>query len=183
VQYTAGSSDIEPALAAQWSVSKNGLVWAFRLRPGTSFHDGTPLSAQHVVESLQREIFPGHPQAPSGEAAVARLLRGQPGIIREGRAKDARTVEAVLAQPYAPLLTTLAHAVFSIVLPTGGGSNRWQGTGPFAIAEIAAGRIVLDAKPTYWGRRPRLGRITFTEATDDAQVGSSLGAQGLDVFF
>jgi peptide/nickel transport system substrate-binding protein len=183
VQYTAGSSDIEPALAAQWSVSKDGLVWSFRLRPGTSFHDGTPVSAQHVVDSLQREIFPGHPQSPGGEAVVARLLRGQPGIVREVRAKDPRTVDVVLTQPYAPLLTLLAHPVFSVVLPAGGSGNRWQGTGPFGIAEIAPGRIVLDARPSYWGRRPRLGRITFIETGDDAQGEAALGAQSLDVFF
>src|SRR5262245_65092765 len=34
VQYAAASSDIEPALAVQWSVSKDGLVWSFRLRTG-----------------------------------------------------------------------------------------------------------------------------------------------------
>ena len=184
VQYTAGSSDIEPSLAVQWSVSKDGLIWSFRLRPGASFHDGTPLTAQHVVESLQREIFPGHPQAPSGEPGAAKLLRGRPGIVREVRAKDARTVDVVLSQPYAPLLTILAHPVFSIVLPAQGSANRWQGTGPFGIAEIAQGRIVIEARSSYWARRPRLGRITFIESGDDVQTdGSSLAAQGLDALF
>src|SRR5215471_17899821 len=184
VQYTAGSSDIEPALAGQWSVSKDGLVWSFRLRTGVTFHDGTALTAQHVVESLQREIFPGHPHAPVGEPVAARLLRGHPGIVREVRAKDARTVEVVLAQPYAPLLTILAHPVFSIVLSAQGGANRWQGTGPFGITEIAQGRVVLDAGSTYWARRPRLGRITFIETGNDAPIdAASLAAQGPDALF
>src|SRR5207245_6261219 len=39
VQYT-DSSDVEPALAVQWSVSKDGLLWSFRLRTGVSFHGG-----------------------------------------------------------------------------------------------------------------------------------------------
>jgi peptide/nickel transport system substrate-binding protein len=182
VQYAAGSSDIEPGLAAQWSVSRDGLVWSFRLRPGTNFHDGTPLAAQHVVESLHREIVPGHSQAPAGDPVVARLLRGQPGIIREVRAKDPRTVDVVLSQPYAPLLTILAHPVFSIVLPSGGG-NRWQGTGPFGIVEIAPGRMVLEARPNYWGRRPRVTRLAFVEVADDAQPAATMGPQGLDVLF
>src|SRR5262249_20603115 len=55
VQYTEGGSDVEPALATQWSVSRDGLVWSFRLRSGVSFHDGTGLTAQHVVDSIQRE--------------------------------------------------------------------------------------------------------------------------------
>lgn len=181
VQYTEGGSDVEPALATQWSVSKDGLVWSFRLRSGVSFHDGTGLLAQHVVDSLQREIAP---PSTGGDGVVAALLRGTPGVIREVRAKDVRTVEIVLSQPYAPLLTVLAHPVFSIVLPVtlGGGANRWQGTGPFGIVEITPGRIVLEARPTHWGRRPRLARLIFSE-TDGAQADGALDAQGLDVYF
>jgi peptide/nickel transport system substrate-binding protein len=186
VQYAAASSDVEPALAAQWTVSKDGLVWAFRLRDGVSFHDGTPLSAQHVVDSLEREVLPGHPRAPSGESAVARLLRGAPGVVKQIRARDARTVEIALAQPYAPLLTVLAHPAFSVVLarPSGGeGGNRWQGTGPFAVTEMAAGRIVLEARPSHWSRVPRLGRIAFVEVADSAQADAALSARTLDAFF
>src|SRR5258706_15372569 len=58
VQYRDVTSDIEPGLAAQWSVSRDGLVWTFRLREGVRFHDGTVLTAQHVVESLDRVIQP-----------------------------------------------------------------------------------------------------------------------------
>jgi len=40
LQYREGSSDVEPALAAQWRVSRDGLTWSFRLREGVRFHDG-----------------------------------------------------------------------------------------------------------------------------------------------
>jgi peptide/nickel transport system substrate-binding protein len=182
VQYTDNSSDVEPALAAHWSVSRDGLLWSFRLRSGVTFHDGTALTAQQVVDSLQREI---NPPGPGRDGAVSVLLRGMPGVIRDIRAKDPRTVEIALSQPYAPLLTVLAHPVFSVVLPSpsgGGGGNRWQGTGPFAIVETASGRIVLEARTAPWGRRPRLARIIFIE-TDDAQADVALGSQALDVFF
>ena len=184
VQYT-DSGDVEPALAVQWSVSKDGLLWSFRLRAGVSFHDGTPLSARHVVDSLQRGIVPGHPQSPGGDGVLARLLRGMPGVIREVRARDPRTVDIVLTQPYAPLLTTLAHPALSIVLPAAGGEggNRWQGTGPLSIAEIGSGRIVLEAQPAHWGRRARLARIVFIESADEAQAEAAVSAQSLDVLF
>ncbi|PYO34901.1 MAG: hypothetical protein DMD86_07695 [Candidatus Rokuibacteriota bacterium] len=187
VQYT-DSSDVEPALAVQWSVSKDGLLWSFRLRAGVSFHDGTPLSARHVVDSLQRGIVPGHPQTPGGDGILARLLRGMPGVIREVRARDPRTVEIVLTQPYAPLLTTLAHPALSVVLPAAGGEggNRWQGTGPFSIAEIGPGRIVPLSIPSW-----RIGyvalqtekepfkrlkaRRALAAALDPAQIAPALG--------
>ncbi|MBP0575519.1 ABC transporter substrate-binding protein, partial [Mycobacterium tuberculosis] len=36
---------LEPALATEWSSDAAGLVWTFKLRPGVTFHDGTPFNA------------------------------------------------------------------------------------------------------------------------------------------
>ena len=102
VQYREVTSDIEPGLATQWSVSRDGLVWTFRLRDGVRFHDGTVLTAQHVVESLDRVLQPNAPHAPTPNAA-ARLVRGTPGVVKEVRAVDPRTVQISLLLPYAPL--------------------------------------------------------------------------------
>src|SRR3972149_4811069 len=66
-----GSSDVEPGLALQWSVARDGLAWTIRLREGVRFHDGTPLTAQHVAASLERLLFPGHPPRPPGGVAPA----------------------------------------------------------------------------------------------------------------
>jgi peptide/nickel transport system substrate-binding protein len=118
LRYTDGGSDVEPALAVQWSVSRDGLVWTFRLREGVRFHDGTPLTSQHVADSLERLIRPGHPNAPAVNAAAPRLLRGVPGVVKEIRVPDGRTVQIALVQPYAPLLAVLAHPSLSIVLPS-----------------------------------------------------------------
>jgi peptide/nickel transport system substrate-binding protein len=191
VQYVEGGSDIEPGLAVQWSVSRDGLVWSFRLRGGVSFHDGTTLTAQHVAQSLAREIFPGHPLAGSMPTVAPRLLRGAPGVVKQVRAVDERTVEIRLLQPYAPLLTVLAHPVFSIVLPIATGADggkvdaatKWQGTGPFSVAELGAGRIALDARPPHWRGAPRVSRLVFAESGDDAQARAQLDAQSLDAVF
>src|SRR4026207_283141 len=95
VQYRDASSDIEPGLATQWSVSRDGLAWTFRLRDGVRFHDGTVLTAQHVVESLDRLLPPRAATAPSPNAA-SRLVRGTPGVVKEVRAVDPRTVQIAL---------------------------------------------------------------------------------------
>ena len=156
VQYREITSDIEPGLAAQWSVSRDGLVWTFRLRDGVRFHDGTVLTAQHVVESLDRVLQPSAPHAPSPNVA-SRLVRGTPGVVKEVRAVDSRTVQISLLLPYAPLPAVLAHPAFSIVL-AGSLGQGWIGTGPFRLTEASAGRVVLDAHAGYWGgprRDPR----------------------------
>jgi len=185
LRYADGGSDVEPALAVQWSVSRDGLVWTFRLREGVRFHDGTPLTSQHVVDSLERLIRPGHPNAPAVNAAAPRLLRGVPGIVKEIRVPDARTVQIALVQPYAPLLAVLAHPALSIVLPSPPGEEkaRFQGTGPFAIAEMTPERIVLEARPGHWAGGPRVGQLIFTAAPDASRAAAALDAQALDLFF
>src|SRR5580704_12692979 len=118
VQYRETTSDIEPGLATRWSVSRDGLIWTFRLRDGVRMHDGTVLTAQHVVDALGRVILPNAANAPSPNLAAPRLVRGTPGVVKEIRAVDARTVQISLLLPYAPLPAVLAHPAFSIILPS-----------------------------------------------------------------
>ncbi len=180
VQYRDVSSDIEPGLAAQWSVSRDGLVWTFRLRDGVRFHDGTALTAQHVVESLERVIQPNASHAPNPNAAAPRLVRGTPGVVKEIRALDVRTVQISLMLPYAPLPAVLAHSAFSIVLVSSV-EKQWTGTGPFALTEASVGRVVLDANPGYWGGAARSTRLIFLDTGEEARGEAMLEAQAVDV--
>ncbi len=183
-QYKDGSSDVEPGLATQWQVSRDGLAWSFRLREGVRFHDGTPLTSPEVAASLERLLFPGAPHAPSANPVVPRLLRGAPGVVKAVKAVDARTVQITLNLPYAPLLTVLAHPAMSIVrVPPGpDGAPRWLGTGAFLVAETAPGRVVLEANPAYWGGPPRSSRIVLLEQGDDARAAAGLDARALDLY-
>jgi peptide/nickel transport system substrate-binding protein len=180
VQYREGSSDVEPGLATSWAVSRDGLHWTFRIRDGVRFHDGTPLAARHVAESLDRVIVPGHPLAPSPNPAPSRFLRGSPGVVKEILTPDQRTVQINLVLPYAPLLTVLAHPVFSVAL-SGTGAMRWIGTGPYSVSEVSPGRITLDANPAYWSAPPRSARVVLLDAGDPTKAGADFDSRGLDV--
>lgn len=74
-----------PALARAWSVSEEGRLWRFTVRPGVRFHDGTALTADHVVHSL--EVARGKPgvldKAPieQGVFDLLRRQRLQPGLL------------------------------------------------------------------------------------------------------
>jgi ABC-type transport system substrate-binding protein len=183
VQYRAGSSDVEAGLATHWAVSRDGLSWWFRIREGVVFHDGTPLGAYHVAQSLERLLFP-NPQMPSPNPVAPRLLRGVPGVVKDIRVPDARTVQVNLVLPYAPLLTVLAHPGFSVALAAAGegGGPRWVGTGPFSIAEADPRRIRLEANQAYWGGPPRVAGVVFVEAPDPERAEAELEAGALDVF-
>lgn len=184
VQFRNGSSDIEPALATRWVVSRDGLTWTFTLRNGVQFHDGTQLAAPIVVASFERQMSPDHPLHPIPNEVWPRLLRGVPGVVKEIRAPDAKTVQFHLVQPYAPLLTVLAHPGFSVILNAPGeeGTTKWLGTGPYRFGETASGRIVLEAHPGYWGERPKIERIVLVEIASDDQAEAEIEARNLDLW-
>src|SRR6185436_4901989 len=75
--------DIEPALATGWTVSRDGLVWAFRLRQDAQLHDGTPLGPDEVVQALAERISEDEP--PDRAPAWVRPFRGAARIVREVR--------------------------------------------------------------------------------------------------
>src|SRR3972149_6137777 len=169
--------------AVRGSPSKDGLSWPFPRRDGVRFHDGTALTAQHVVASLERQVSPDHPLYPNPVAVWPRVLRGVPGVVKEIRALDVKTLQISLVLPYAPLLTLLAHPAFSVInaVPGDAGPTRWLGTGPFRIAEVTPARVVLDANPGFWGGPPRVDRIVFLEVAEE-QGEADLESRRLDVW-
>src|SRR5204862_8155245 len=61
VRFAAGRLEPEPDLATSWTVSDDGTLWTFELRAGVRFQDGTPVDAEAVVFSFERQIIPEHP--------------------------------------------------------------------------------------------------------------------------
>src|SRR5436309_15285090 len=54
VRYRGATTEVEPALAEKWEVSRDGRGWTFQLRRAVQFHDGTPLDAAAVVCNFER---------------------------------------------------------------------------------------------------------------------------------
>ena len=48
------NGEIQPALAAEWTLSGDGLSYTFILRSGVRFHDGTRFDSATVRSSLER---------------------------------------------------------------------------------------------------------------------------------
>jgi peptide/nickel transport system substrate-binding protein len=184
VTYRESSTDVEPALAVRWAVSRDALVWSFTLRDGARFHDGTPLTAKEAAASFERWLKPeGRP--PNAAIVWGALLRGVPGVVKDVRAADARTLQFVLSQPYAPLITVLAHPGFGItkLVTAADGTAALIGSGPYRVAETSAGRMVLDAVAGHWSGGARAERLVFLEVGTDEHAEAEMDARALDLWF
>jgi peptide/nickel transport system substrate-binding protein len=50
------SGQLSPGLAAHWSVSPDQKTWRFPLRAGAIFHDGSVVTPEAVMRSLERAL-------------------------------------------------------------------------------------------------------------------------------
>jgi peptide/nickel transport system substrate-binding protein len=133
----------QPGLAERWEPSADGLVWHFELRPGLTFHDGSPLDARAVEAVLEAYIADG------GDVGLA------PGL-RDVAAIDARsptTLELRLRRPSALLPEALA-----IVAITGGADGQ-AAAGPFRVVSESGDLTELEAFPAYYRGRPQVSRV------------------------
>jgi peptide/nickel transport system substrate-binding protein len=148
-QLTRPSKDglsLEPSLAQSWDISPEGTTYTFHLRPGVTFHDGSPLTAADVKFCVERAAFARNSQW----ASILAALKGMEVV-------DQRTVRAHLHRPHAPFLADVALFATSIYpskLFEQLGAKLWQhpiGTGPFTFASWARGsEVVLTRNPRFW---------------------------------
>lgn len=182
--YTWGEGwRIVPLLAsADPELSADGRTYTIPLRDGVRFHDGSTMSSQDVLASLQRWL------------RIAQRGRQVSENLESLTAPDARTIRIALKQPYAPLLSFLSlQTSAAIILPAGKQAQpmtEFIGTGPFRFVERAPDRYVLlrrfdeySARPggadNYGGARtPYLDEIRFVPVPNAAtRVEGALAGQ------
>src|SRR2546429_8318107 len=127
-----GSNRPIPMLAESHTVSKDGLVYTFKLRQGIRFHNGKEMTSEDVVASLKRW---------GGDAVQAKAMWSSVDGVR---AVDRSTVEIKLKEKSGIVLISLANANnFSAVYPkeiaekypTPAKVTEYIGTGPFKFVE------------------------------------------------
>lgn len=145
VRFDAGLQ-VHPALAESWETSEDGLTWTFTLREGVTFHDGEPLTAEDVAFSINRIKDPAIASPRSDDFSVVESIDTEGDL----------TVVFNLSQPYAPLLSKLAHSL-NVIVPQhvveaeGDLQNTVVGTGAFRFVEyLPQTRMVLERNPDYW---------------------------------
>jgi peptide/nickel transport system substrate-binding protein len=165
-----------PSLGESWTISKDGLLYTFKLRKGVKFHDGVEMTSKDVKASYDKIIFP-----PQG---VASDRQGQYVVVEVVEAPDPTTVRFRLKWPQASFLKALASPwnwIYKADIVTK--DPHWyeshvMGTGPFVFVEHVKGSHLVGKKnPNYWDKgKPYLDgfRALFIKSSS-AQVAAVRG--------
>jgi len=181
VHVNRATDQLEPWLAESWTESPDHLTYTLKLRPGTAFSDGAPLTSADVVFTF-RALYD-----PKVQAVIAAdtYVSGKPLQLD---APDPSTVVLRLPAPFAAGLRLLdsipilPRHKLEPALVAGTFRDAWSvtspltdiaGLGPFMIAQHISGqRMVLTRNPHYWRRDaggvqlPYLDKLTIVIIPD-----------------
>jgi len=132
----------EPELASSWKLDEGGKRIVFHLRPGLTFSDGSPFSAEDVVATIHAALDPDL-HSPKGDP----LLAGGKATVR---ADDQQTVSLEFEHPIAGVERLFDEIAISPARVAGKADSSVV-LGPFAVAEHKTGEyVLLKRNPQYW---------------------------------
>ena len=149
----------QPYLLESFEANEDYTTWTFRMRPGITFHDGTPADARALATHF--------------ENVMANPLAGQVFNRVEGwEVIDDLTLEFYSGAPFAGLPAGMTGQLGYLASPSQhddpDGAANPVGTGPFVFKSwIPDTELVVERNPNYWrtdaeGRAlPYLDRIVY----------------------
>ncbi len=140
------------AVASDYTISEDGLVYTFTLRDNVKFHNGNAVTAEDVKYSLER---------------VSGLLDGTPLVatlstIQSVDIVDTKTVQVTVGSAN----TELIYSFVAAIIPNGSGEDESAdpiGTGPFSFVSYTPQQgIKLAKNAEYWqAGLPYLDEVEF----------------------
>src|SRR5215210_4829088 len=171
-----------PGLSTEWKVDEaDKKKWTFKLRPGVTFHDGSPFNADAVVWNVEKVLKQDAPQFDASQVGVT--ASRMPTLV-SARKIDDLTVELVTKEPdsFLPInLTNLfmaSPAKWQKLFETAEGADAkaksqaaWaafareaSGTGPWKMSKFAPReRLELVKNEAYWdkARVPKVDKMVL----------------------
>jgi peptide/nickel transport system substrate-binding protein len=157
---------LQPGLATSWK-ALNETTWEFTLRPGVKFHDGSPLTAEDVRATIERNLVPGKTVVTAGFATIESVTAVNPTTVR------------IVTKKPDPLIAVRMAQMGSQILParftTDDGAKelarRPVGSGAYKFVEwVKDERLVMEANRDWWGwegRAPAVDRVVWKAIPED----------------
>jgi peptide/nickel transport system substrate-binding protein len=167
-----------PGLAESWR-AVDPLTWAFTLRPGVRFHDGSPLTPADVAFSLMRA------KAATGVRTYAAAVRNVVSVEPTGP----RTflIHTSVPTPLQPA-TLVSVAIVSARAAADATAADWNGgrasigTGPYKWVKWLPGQeITLVRNDEYWGKKEPWDKVVFRFIPNDSARVAALLAGDIDI--
>src|SRR4249920_4148460 len=91
------ASVVIPGLATEWAVDDaDKKKWTFKLRPGVTFHDGSPFNADAVIWNVEKVL---KQDAPHFDASQVGVTASRMPTLASARKVDDMTVELTTKEP------------------------------------------------------------------------------------
>ena len=155
-----GTKDPEPRIAESYEISDDGLDYTFHLRDDVTFHDGTPVTADDVVFSI--ELY-----------KASEYQGSQISMLSSVEATDEHTVVCHLDAPYSPFLQGICSPMIASKAYYESSEddfvNNPIGSGPYKFVSRAKGsNIKLEANEDYYRGAPEIKEVTFEVIPDSS---------------
>ena len=137
-------------VAESVTVSENRNTFAFRLRDGVKFNDGSALTADDVVFSFQTLKEKGHPD-------ISQSIREMVSVTAEGP-RDVKIVFSGKQNRKVPLIVASTLPIFSKAYLMGRDFEASTmdpplGSGPYRVGKVSPGRSIEYRRVAdYWGK-------------------------------
>ena len=179
--------EIEPWVAESWTVNADATEYTFKIRPGVTFSDGTPLDAAAVAKNYDTYGL-GNKELKHPVSEVITNYKASEVI-------DPLTVKFTFTKPSVGFLqgtSVIGSGLVSLrtlALPDEalGDATKIIGSGPFAVKSETLGReLVMEARKDYnWGPknmahqgRAYLDGIKYVVTPEDSvRIGALLAGQ------
>lgn len=152
LKFCENDTKLCPNLAESWTVSPDGKTYTFRIRQGVKFHDGSTMTVDDVVFSLDR----------IRDKKLASYVAWMLAKVADVKAPDASTVVVTMSEPDAlvqyAFASTAAHVVSRKFVEANGDKYGKPevgsiGTGPFKFVEWKTGdHQTLRRFDDYWDK-------------------------------
>lgn len=179
--------EIQPWIAESWTINDTATEFTFKLRPGVTFSDGTPLDAAAVAKNLDTYGL--------GNKALKLPVSEVINNYQRSEVLDPLTVKFYFSKPSPGFLqgTSVIGSGLVSLATLGrpfeelGDATRIIGSGPFVVERETLGKeLVLKARADYaWGPaklahqgRARLDSVRLVVTPEDSvRIGALLSGQ------
>lgn len=162
----SAETPVAPRLMESWT-QVEPTTWEFRIAEGAIFHDGSPVTPEDVVWSMQRML--------EDEDQLYKL----PVITSSIRAEGDRAVRCDTEEPNSQL--PLLGRLMTLVMKKGSTPEQPIGSGPFRLESWDNGRAVLARFEDYHGGPAGCERIEVIPFEDTTAMTNAIIAGQIDL--